>query len=79
MISAFAKASSVLNRADYRLRAIAPRSLFGIISGMVNDWGEPGMGKVRYDGFLDDYAFMIAGLLDLYEVSQEPKWFKRAL
>ena len=80
MISAFAKASSVLNRADYRLRATAAAEFV-----WDNLWNGKRLGrawhggKVRYDGFLDDYAFMIAGLLNLYEVSQEPKWFKRAL
>ena len=37
------------------------------------------MAKVRYDGYLDDYAFMIAGLLDLHEVSQEQKWLDAAV
>ena len=36
-------------------------------------------GKVRYSGYLDDYAMVIAGFLDVYEVSQEPKWLERAL
>ncbi|MBN3306349.1 spermatogenesis-associated protein 20 isoform X2 [Amia ocellicauda] len=29
-------------------------------------------------GFLDDYAFVVAGLLDLYEASLEPEWLEWA-
>ncbi len=31
------------------------------------------------DGFLDDYAFLIAGLLDLFEASQDADWLRFAL
>ena len=29
-------------------------------------------------GFLDDYAFIIRGLLDLYEANQQPEWLQWA-
>src|SRR3989442_4134766 len=36
-------------------------------------------GQARHTGYLDDYAFLIAGLLDLYEATGEPRWLKEAL
>jgi uncharacterized protein YyaL (SSP411 family) len=35
-------------------------------------------GRADGDGFLDDYAFLIAGLLDLFEVSSDPQWLRLA-
>jgi uncharacterized protein YyaL (SSP411 family) len=35
--------------------------------------------QARLAGYLDDYAFMIAGLLDLYEASGDPRWLKEAM
>jgi hypothetical protein len=36
-------------------------------------------GSARHDGVLEDYAFLIAGLLDLYEATFEPRWLAAAL
>jgi uncharacterized protein YyaL (SSP411 family) len=36
-------------------------------------------GQARHNGYLDDYAFMIAGLLDLYESNGVPRWLREAL
>jgi uncharacterized protein len=36
-------------------------------------------GDVRFDGSLDDYAFVVSGLLDLYETDFDPRWFRAAL
>jgi len=36
-------------------------------------------GRAEGDGFLDDYAFAIAGLLDLFEVSRDLDWLRFAL
>jgi uncharacterized protein YyaL (SSP411 family) len=36
-------------------------------------------GRAAPAGFLDDYAFMAAGLLDLYEASSERRWLEEAL
>ncbi|MBW1842525.1 MAG: thioredoxin domain-containing protein [Deltaproteobacteria bacterium] len=33
----------------------------------------------RYNAYLDDYAFFIAALLDLYEASQDIQWLKKAI
>ncbi|KAA8581077.1 hypothetical protein FQN60_002658, partial [Etheostoma spectabile] len=36
------------------------------------------MGSPPISGFLDDYAFIICGLLDLYEANQQPEWLQWA-
>ncbi len=34
---------------------------------------------LRYRGFLEDYGFVIRGLIDLYDTHQNPQWIRRAL
>lgn len=36
-------------------------------------------GPSEAPGFLDDYAFLIAGLVDLYEAGGDPQWLAWAL
>ncbi len=36
-------------------------------------------GRARHAAFLDDYAFLAAGLIDLYEASFDPRWLREAL
>ena len=36
-------------------------------------------GEARLNAYLDDYAFTIAGLLDLYEASGRPRWMEEAI
>ncbi|HMF41636.1 MAG TPA: thioredoxin domain-containing protein [Polyangia bacterium] len=36
-------------------------------------------GRAGAPGFLDDYAFLCAGLIDLYEATFEPRWLREAL
>src|SRR5260370_39044421 len=36
-------------------------------------------GQARHDAYLEDYAFMIAGLLDLYEATSNPRWMREAI
>jgi uncharacterized protein YyaL (SSP411 family) len=74
MISAFAKAAAALGEARY---ADAARAAAKFIR--VNLWDQEREvllrryreGEAAIDGFLDDYAFFINGLLDLYEVTFE--------
>ena len=36
-------------------------------------------GKARHNAYLDDYAFLTAGLLDLFEASGDPRWLEEAI
>src|SRR6266508_733254 len=36
-------------------------------------------GQARHDSYLDDYAFLVAGLLDLYEATGRPRWLREAI
>ena len=82
MISAFAKAAQVLDEPRYL--TAAQRALDFILSRMYN--ADSGVllrrfrdGDAAIPGFLDDYAFMIAALLDLYEADFEPKRIQMAI
>ena len=35
-------------------------------------------GRTRFNGYLDDYAFTISALLDLYEATFDPSWYVQA-
>jgi uncharacterized protein YyaL (SSP411 family) len=36
-------------------------------------------GQARNNAYLEDYAFLIAGVLDLYEATGDPSWLERAV
>jgi hypothetical protein len=79
-ISAFARAAQVFNQTDYA-RA-ATRAAEFILGKMKH--GERLArscldGEVGGSGYLDDYAFLIAGLLDLYEATFEARWLREAV
>jgi hypothetical protein len=82
MISAFARAGQVLEEPRYLAAAEAAA---GFVKARLYD---PKTGKLsrRYreghvaiDGFLEDYAFLIQGLLDLYEASFDVGWLSWAM
>ena len=82
MISAFARGAQVLNDASYL--EIATRAAEFIRANIYDESRQilfrsyrEGRGEV--EGFADDYAFVIQGLLDLYEASFETRWLKFAL
>ncbi len=82
MISALAKAAQALGKDEY---AEAATKAADFIFDTLYE-GATGQLKRRYrvgsaglDGQLDDYAFLIAGLLDLYEATFEIEWLKRAV
>ncbi len=80
MISAFARGAAVLDDPRYVRRAAAAADFI-----LTSVRGEDGrlmrsyLGEPRHRAFLPDYAFLIAGLLDLYEVSGEARWLREAL
>jgi uncharacterized protein YyaL (SSP411 family) len=36
-------------------------------------------GRAQHNGYLDDHAFLIAGLIDLHEATFDPRWLREAL
>ena len=80
MISAFAKAGAAFSESRY-LEAAAKAARFltrNLTSAgrLLRSWrGEPG----AIPGFAEDYAFLIRGLLDLYEASWDADWLSWAL
>jgi uncharacterized protein len=79
MISAFAQSGLLLNKPDYV--ETAQRAADFILNNLYENnllhrsFKDDMIGK---GGFLDDYAFFIASLLDLFEANPDPKWFKAA-
>ncbi|KAL4089161.1 hypothetical protein QTP88_024225 [Uroleucon formosanum] len=87
MITAYAKAASALNVEEYKQRAIKAAEFLKthawnnsvlLRSCYVNDNGDIVNIENPISGFLNDYAFLIRGLLDLYECTLESKWLKWA-
>ncbi|MGH9429553.1 MAG: thioredoxin domain-containing protein, partial [Terriglobia bacterium] len=77
MISAFARASQVLDEPLYAGTATAAAEflqaeLYDLKTHTLRRSYRQGSGKA--EGFLSDYAFLIQGLIDLYEASFETRW-----
>ncbi len=81
MISAFARAGLVLADASYTRRAA--RAADFVLDHLRGDDGglrhSFEVGRARGDGYLDDYAFFIAGLLDLFEATSDPARLDQAV
>jgi uncharacterized protein YyaL (SSP411 family) len=80
MLAALAEAARVLNRDDYR--EVAQRNADFLLAELrqengrlLHSWKE---GDARLNGYLEDYAYLIDGLLELYQTSFEPRWFVAA-
>ena len=82
MISAFARGSRVLRQAEYLAAAACAASF--ISKALYNSASKTlkrryREGEAKFEAHLDDYAFFIQGLLDLYEASGDAGWLKLAL
>jgi uncharacterized protein len=81
MISAFAKAASILDSARYL--GSAARAADFLLGTMLRPDGTLLRrfrdGDAAIPGMLDDYAFFVQGLLDLYESSGEFRWLSAAI
>jgi uncharacterized protein YyaL (SSP411 family) len=82
MISAFARAAQVLN--DPRYLEIATRAGTFVRANLYDKkskllYRSYRQGRSNIEGFADDYAFVVQGLLDLYEASFDVEWLKFAI
>ena len=80
MLAAFAEAARAMGREDYR--QVAAKNAGFLLSEVRSDgyrlhhsWKE---GVARINGFLDDYANLIDGLIELYQATFEPQWYLAA-
>ena len=82
MISAYARAAQVLNEPRYlesatRAARFLQAHLYDEKSKLLfRNYRE---GRSEIEGFADDYAFVIQGLIDLYEASFDVEWLKFAV
>jgi uncharacterized protein YyaL (SSP411 family) len=82
MISAYARAAQVLDEPRYL--EIATRAANFLRANLYDPsrrilYRNYREGRSDIDGFADDYAFVIQGLLDLYEASFDVEWLKFAM
>jgi uncharacterized protein YyaL (SSP411 family) len=79
MLRAFAEAAAVLNRPDYA--QAAERNADFLVSNLMQDGRLLRTykdGQARLKGYLEDYAFLIDGLITLHEVSFGQRWLRHA-
>jgi len=79
MISAFAKAAEALGNATHRQIAVdAVAFIEGTLQRGDRLLSTYKDGVAKLNGYLDDYAFFVQALLDVYELVQEPRYLERA-
>ncbi len=79
-ISAFAKGAHILNVPEYAMRAT--RAATFLLTQVKRDGRlrRSALGtRIGGDAYLNDYTCLIAGLLDLYEVTFELRWLQEAI
>ncbi|MFQ6011977.1 MAG: thioredoxin domain-containing protein, partial [Nitrososphaerales archaeon] len=80
MLSSLSESSSSLG--DEKLREAAEKNATFIMNNMrtngrlLHSWKN---GGAKVDGFLEDYAFLGYGLVDLYQATFEPRWLGEAI
>ena len=81
MLAAFAEAAAVLERDDYR--EVARSSGEFLLDNLVDESGRVLRtykdGQAKLYGYLEDYAFLIDGLLLLHEATFSERWLEAAL
>ncbi len=80
MIAAFAKAARIFDEPKYEVAAQrAARFMLEEMAHGDRLWHRWREGETAVPGQLDDYAFMIFGLLELYETTFDFEWLEQAL
>ncbi len=79
MLRSFAEAANSLDREDYRNTAIrnADFLLANLRSngGLLRSYKD---GRARFNAYLEDYAFLLDGLIALYEATFDARWMHEA-
>ncbi len=80
MLAAFAAAARALNRDDYR--QVAERNAAFLLhefrqhnGRLLRTWKN---GEAKLNGYLEDCAYLIEGLIELYQTTFDPRWFVAA-
>lgn len=80
MLAAFAEAARALDRDDYR--RVAERNADFLLRELRTEDGRLlhtwKAGRAKQNGFLEDYSYLIEGLLELYQTTFESRWFLAA-
>jgi uncharacterized protein YyaL (SSP411 family) len=80
MLAAFAEAARALNRDDYR--QVAERNAAFLLYELRQDNGRLlrnwNNGEAKLNGYLEDYSYLIEGLLELYQTTFDLRWFVAA-
>jgi uncharacterized protein YyaL (SSP411 family) len=80
MISAFARAGFVLDKAEYIKSAVDAATFvlshLYVDNRLLRSYKD---GHAGHSAFLEDYAFVTAGFIDLYEATHELKWLDAAI
>ena len=80
MLAAFAEAARALGRDDYRM--VAERNAGFLLRELRQENGRLlrtwQAGEAKLNGYLEDYAYLVEGLLELYQTTFEPQWFVAA-
>lgn len=77
MLASLAEAARVLDRANYRVAAVRSAE-FLLREMMVDDYRllrTHKQGQSKLNGYLEDYANLIDGLLELYQTTFDERWF----
>ncbi|MEO6938692.1 MAG: thioredoxin domain-containing protein [Candidatus Kapaibacterium sp.] len=81
MIGALARTGVVLDHPQYTTAAVhaasfLKRNLVNGVGELLHRWRD---GESRYTAYLDDYAFLIAGLIELYQSTFDVQWLDWAV
>jgi hypothetical protein len=80
MLAAFAEAARVLHREDYR--EVAERNADFLLRELRTSDGRLQRtwkaGEVKLNGYLEDYSYLVEGLLELYQTTFDPRWYEAA-
>lgn len=80
MLRAFANASSILERSEYReIAKVNARFLLDNLRQNGRLLRTYKNGQSKLGGYLEDYAFLIDGLLALHEVTFEAEWLEESI